>query len=66
VSASTIPYVVWALFGAAALALWALSYARPSTVARPGAAVAQLTTRPIIRILFVLGFMWLGWHLFAR
>jgi Family of unknown function (DUF6186) len=66
VSTSTISYVVWALLGAATVLLWALSYVRPGSVAHPGAAVAQLTTRPVVRILFVLGFMWLGWHMFAR
>jgi hypothetical protein len=28
--------------------------------------VGKLASMPVVRVLFVLGFMWLGWHLFAR
>jgi hypothetical protein len=46
--------------------LWWLSYARPSAVAHPAQAVGKLATHPVARVILVLGFMWLGWHLFAR
>jgi hypothetical protein len=66
VSVSTISYVVWAAIGVLALVLWWLSYARPSQVAHPSAVVGKLATLPVLRVLLVLGFMWLAWHLFAR
>jgi hypothetical protein len=66
VSVSTASYVVWGLIGALALLLWWLSYLRPSTVAHPADVVGEVATHPVGRIILVLGFMWLGWHLFAR
>jgi hypothetical protein len=66
VSVSTASYVVWGLFGAAALLLWLLSYLRPSAVAHPADVVGKVATHPVGRVILVLGFMWLGWHLFAR
>jgi hypothetical protein len=65
-SVSTISYIVWAAIGVLALGLWGLSYLRPNVVAHPSDAVGQLVTRPVVRVLLVLGFMWFGWHLFAR
>jgi hypothetical protein len=65
-SVSTISYVVWAVIGAIALGLWWLSYARPSAAAHPAAVVGKLATLPVLRVVLVLGFMWLGWHAFAR
>jgi len=65
-SVSTISYVVWAAIGVLALLLWWLSYLRPAAVARPSAVVGRLATYPVVRVLLVLSFMWLGWHLFAR
>ena len=63
---STASYVVWGLLGAAALLLWALSYLRPSAVAHPSDVVGKVATHPVGRVILVVGFMWLGWHLFAR
>jgi hypothetical protein len=65
-SVSTISYVVWAAIGVLALGLWWLSYVRPSAAAHPGAVVGKLATLPVLRVILVLGFMWLAWHLFAR
>jgi hypothetical protein len=62
-SVSTISYVVWAALGVAALVL---SYLRPAAVAHPADVVGKLASMPVVRVLLVLGFMWLGWHLFAR
>lgn len=31
-----------------------------------GAALGALTRFPVLRIVLLLGWMWLGWHLFAR
>jgi hypothetical protein len=65
-SVSTASYVVWAAIGVLALVLWWLSYLRPAAVAHPSDVVGRLATYPVVRVLLVLGFMWLGWHLFAR
>jgi hypothetical protein len=66
VSVSTVSYLVWAAIGLGVLVLWGLSVLRPGAVARPGAAVGWLATHAVLRIVLVLGFMWLAWHLFAR
>lgn len=65
-SVSTASYVVWAAMGVLALALWWFSYLRPTAVAHPSDVVGRLATHPVVRVLLVLGFMWVGWHLFAR
>ena len=65
-STSTISYVVWVALGVAVLALWGLSYLRPNAVAHPRDVVGRLATLPVVRVVLVLGYMWLGWHLFAR
>jgi hypothetical protein len=66
VSVSTASYLVWAALGVAALLLWWLSYVRPAASAHPAAVVGKLVTTPVLRVVVALGFMWLGWHLFAR
>jgi hypothetical protein len=65
-SVSTVSYVVWAALGVGVVALWYLSLVRPAAVARPGDVVGRLATNPVLRVILVLGFMWLAWHLFAR
>jgi Family of unknown function (DUF6186) len=59
-------YAVWALFGALVLGLWAWSHTEHPPVARPSVVLEWLATRSLVRIVLVLGWMWLGWHLFAR
>lgn len=62
-------YTVWALLGMAMLALWAASHAASrahGVVARPAAVLARLATDPLLRVPLVLGWAWVGWHLFAR
>jgi hypothetical protein len=66
VTTSTISYVIWGVLLAAALLLWWLSYRRPDSVARPAVVVSALVTHPVLRVCLVLGWMFLGWHLFAR
>jgi hypothetical protein len=65
-SVSTASYIVWTALGVAVLGLWWLSYLRPAAAAHPADVVGKLARMPVVRVLFVLGFMWLGWHLFAR
>jgi hypothetical protein len=66
VSTSAASYLVWGLLGAAAAGLWWMSRVRPDAVARPGRVVERLATGPVLRVALVAGFMWAGWHLFAR
>jgi Family of unknown function (DUF6186) len=65
-SVSTVSYLVWTALGVVALLLWWLSYVRPAATAHPSDVVAKLATTPVLRVVLALGFMWLGWHLFAR
>jgi hypothetical protein len=65
---SAFSYAIWALLGLATLVLWAASRFRASegSPARPALVLERLATGPILRVLLVLGWMWAGWHLFAR
>ena len=65
-STSADSYLVWGLFGVAAAGLWWVSQARPDAVARPVRVLERLATGPVLRVALVSGFMWTGWHLFAR
>ena len=63
---SSVSYAVWALLAAAALGLWACSRSSREAPARPAVVVERLATGPWLRVALVLGWMWAGWHLFAR
>lgn len=65
-STSAVSYLVWGLLAAAAAALWWLSRVRPDAVAGPARVVERLATDAVLRVALVAGFMWAGWHLFAR
>jgi hypothetical protein len=66
VSTSAISYTVWGALLGAALLLWLASSRRPDSVARPSEVISWLVTRPLWRVCLVAGWMFLGWHLFAR
>jgi hypothetical protein len=60
-------YAIWAALAAAALLLWGLSYASASRVAtRPSAVLVRLACDPWLRLPLLVGWAWVGWHLFAR
>ncbi len=65
---STPSYAVWAVIGAFAVALWvaSLTTAGRRVIVRPAAVLRRLATDPWLRVLLVLGWGWVGWHLFAR
>jgi hypothetical protein len=63
---SDVSYAVWALCALGVLVLWALSRWQSADVARPLAATRVLMAQPAPRLALGLGYMWLGWHLFAR
>jgi hypothetical protein len=66
VSVSDLSYGIWAVCAAGVLGLWATSYGSSTAVARPAAALSSLATHVVFRLSLALGYMWLGWHLFAR
>jgi hypothetical protein len=57
---------VWAAIGLSVAVFCGLSVLVPAAVATPRAAVAAVMSRWPGRVFLVLGWMWLGWHLFAR
>lgn len=63
-------YAIWAAVAAGALVSWWLSAAdRPvggMRLARAGALIRWLTSRPPLRIALLVLWMWVGWHFFAR
>lgn len=65
-SSADVAWAVWAALGAV-VAVGQLVAAR-SRGHRPGlGAVAELlAAHPATRVVVVLGWMWLGWHAFAR
>jgi hypothetical protein len=56
----------WAAIGLSVVVFGVLSVLLPAAVATPRAAVAAVMSSWAGRVILVLGWMWLGWHLFAR
>ncbi len=54
----------WLVLAVAAAAL--IGASAVGLVSRPGPLLRAALSRPAVRLLLVLGWMWLGWHLFAR
>ncbi len=50
----------------ATLVVVALAMAGRGRIARPSALLLPVSTHPVVRVLVVLGWMWVGWHFFAR
>ena len=61
----TVTLVGYGIAGACALAL-ELAARRGGRVATFGAALTGVLRRPPLRVLVQAGWLWLGWHLFAR
>ena len=51
---------------ASLIVLWTVMTARHARWMSLPDAIDSLTRRRAVRIIVVLGWMWLGWHLFAR
>jgi len=62
----TATFIVWALLAASVLVVSALALAGRAGVARPGPLLRHGLEHPAVRIALVVGWMWLGWHFFAR
>ena len=63
---SALAYAAWAVLGLATLGLWARTHLVRSGPARPSAVLERLASGPVLRVVLVLAWMWVGWHLFAR
>jgi len=59
-------FLVWALLGAALVAGQVAAWASGGRFPGLRVLVERVTARPAGRIALVLGWMWLGWHAFAR
>jgi len=59
----------WWLLAAGFVLCWCLSHARrwvPTRMARPSDVLGRVVSVPALRVAVLLGWMWVGWHLFAR
>jgi len=65
VSARTLTLAGFALIAAAAIGWSVVAARRPSVITLPRL-LAGATESRIVRLVFVLVWAWLGWHLFAR
>ena len=63
-------YATWSSVVVLGLALWWLSATGRTIagrrIAAAGSLIRRLTRRPALRVVVVLVWMWVGWHLFAR
>jgi uncharacterized protein (DUF58 family) len=58
--------VIWGILLAAALLLEALGRGRTAGLVSAGELIRYIVKARTGRVILVLGWMWLGWHLFAR
>ncbi len=59
-------FLVWGVLGCAVVCWLVLSWASRGRVATLGEVVRRLSENRITQTALVLGWMWLGWHAFAR
>jgi hypothetical protein len=62
----TTTFVIWALLGAALVGCQIVAALSRGRLPGLGTLVKRVTSRNIGRGVFVLAWMWLGWHAFAR
>ena len=61
-----ITIAIWIAIAALVVGFEVLAWTKRRLIA-PVAAVARLAVRPVVgRVVVSLGWMWLGWHVFAR
>jgi hypothetical protein len=65
-SSRDVSFLVWALLGVAVSAWLLATWRSGERFPTLGAVVARARANRIGRMLLVLGWMWLGWHAFAR
>jgi type IV secretory pathway VirB2 component (pilin) len=61
-----VAYAVWGTLALVAAALWARTHQPGAASARPTVVLQRLAQGPVTRVVLVVGWAWLGWHLFAR
>lgn len=61
-----VSFLVWALVAAALVGAEMLALASGGRYPRINTFFATVTAKPIGRVAIILGWMWLGWHAFAR
>jgi len=66
VSAQALSDALWALLGAALLGLTAAAHLPRARLLRLSVLVRRTEGPSFLFVLIVLGWMWLGWHFFAR
>jgi hypothetical protein len=66
VTSRELTLVLWAVIGAGLLACLVLSAVAPRRLPTAATAIGALVSSPVGRVVIVVGWMWLGWHLFAR
>jgi D-alanyl-lipoteichoic acid acyltransferase DltB (MBOAT superfamily) len=64
VSARDVTFVVYGAIGLALVVVQATSRRRSSLTL--GQATGHLMRRRVVRVIVLLGWAWLGWHLFVR
>jgi hypothetical protein len=64
-SSRAITLAVFALLAVAVAGWSVVSARRPSLVTLP-ALMSRITSSRVVRLLVVIAWAWLGWHLFAR
>ncbi|HTU39640.1 MAG TPA: DUF6186 family protein [Acidimicrobiales bacterium] len=63
---SAFVYAVWAVLAVALFGAVLWSRASDVSIARPSAVLERLASGPVLRVVLVVGWMFAGWHLFAR
>jgi hypothetical protein len=58
--------LIWALLGGTVLACLVVTLRSRGRLTTLGAVVSRIRAHRVGRLLFTLGWMWLGWHAFAR
>ncbi|MDA8357540.1 MAG: DUF6186 family protein [Actinomycetota bacterium] len=59
-------FLIWGVLGLATLTVLLFSLLGKGRLARPAELLGPVQAHPMLRIAVVLGWMWLGWHFFAR
>jgi len=59
-------FLLWSVLVVSAVVLAVAARHGPRRPARPGSLWSAAVRNPLARALVLLGWMWLGWHFFAR
>jgi hypothetical protein len=65
-NAQVLSDALWAALAAVALAVAGSSHLAKSRIERPSTLLHRIETHRSLYVALVLGWMWLGWHFFAR